>query len=74
MLNAVSATGAILRRPIVVAFYDTDTDTDGIRRKHSRLKPPGPHVGIGNRDYLNILFIKIYSRTLKNAYHLPFSR
>ena len=41
MLNAVSATWAILRRPILVAFYDTM----GLRRTHSRLKPPGPHGG-----------------------------
>ena len=28
MLNAVSATWAILRRPILVAFYDTHGDTE----------------------------------------------
>ena len=30
MLNAVSATWAILRRPILVAFYDTHMDTEDI--------------------------------------------
>ena len=38
MLNAVSATWAILRRPILVAFYDTH----GERRTQSRLKPRDP--------------------------------
>ena len=28
VLNAVSATWAILRRPILVAFYDTHGDTE----------------------------------------------
>ena len=51
MLNAVSATSAISRRPILVAFYDTHGDTDDT---FSTLTP-GPHGG--RAIYIDIAFI-----------------
>ena len=40
MLNAVSATLAISRRPILVAFYDTHGDTPGPQRGDGHVKEP----------------------------------
>ena len=61
MLNAVSATSAISRRPILVAFYDTHGDTDDT---FSTLTP-GPHGG--RAIYIDIAFITnlVDSRTAR---------
>ena len=56
MLNAVSATWARLRRPILVAFYDTHEDTEDTFSTFKPRVPAGVHI----MNYIIIYYV-IYS-------------